>query len=430
MPIAHPRHSFSGYVQNWTLPKDPCQHPHLRSLHGTFVEPVSINTTQSLVPLFGACKLRQNNDVLFPPAMYLSTEELYAGRGDRGPAWTQKKDGVVWRGVASGGRNKAETWTHFHRHRYVQMLNGTAVHEFETGSLPAERTSFKLPTHGRYSFAASRNGIGGKDCYQGKGVGDKVLRKADMALHMWRLILLQASVALGGTPLEGNQAAIDFVETQEAASCGEDIREGLPTLAKSTLDRWMVYTVLSNLIDFLVVAFSAHLVLNLQMKASKKWAVVSAFGVRLLGLLPISIVRLVVLNRALKSDDFLFSAVAPEVLTQIEMCYAVLSAAIPCLRIFLSAAQTSLLNLEATDKATGYYSNGSYSKPLSCSRKNRSATQRSRGSIELATRKPAQTISIITGMGGDARSMESDSSERAIMVRQTIDIKIDDDDGR
>ncbi|KAK5107233.1 hypothetical protein LTR62_001613 [Meristemomyces frigidus] len=204
----------------------------------------------------------------------------------------------------------------------------------------------------------------------------------------------------------------------------------VPTLAKSTLDRWVVYTVLSNLIDFLVVAFSAHLVWNLQMKGSKKWAVVCAFGVRLLGLIPISIVRLVVLNRALKSDDFLFSAVGPEVLTQIEMCYAVLSATIPCLRIFLSAAQTGLLNLEATDKATGYYGNGSHSKPLSRSRKNRSATQRSGGSIELATRKHGETISKITRVGGDARSMESDSSERAIMVRQTIDIKIDDDDGR
>ncbi|TKA62496.1 hypothetical protein B0A55_10947 [Friedmanniomyces simplex] len=180
MPIAYPRHSFSGYVQNWTLSKDPCQHPRLRSLHGTFIEPVSINTTQSLIPLFGGCKLRQNNDVLFPPAMYLSTEELYAGRGDRGPEWIQKKDGVVWRGVASGGRNKAETWTHFHRHRYVQMLNGTAVHESEIGSLPAEGTTFKLPAQGHYSLVAPGNGR--KHLHAGgcnKGVLDVILAGMD-----------------------------------------------------------------------------------------------------------------------------------------------------------------------------------------------------------------------------------------------------------
>ncbi|KAK3071365.1 hypothetical protein LTR53_008770 [Teratosphaeriaceae sp. CCFEE 6253] len=162
MPTAYPRHSLAGYVQNWTLSKDPCQHPHLRSLHGTFIEPVSISTTQSLIPLFGGCKLRQNNDILFPPAMYLSTDELYAGRGGRGPRWTRKKDGVVWRGVASGGRHKAETWTHFHRHRYVQMLNGTAVHESGMGGLPAEGTTFQLPAPGHYGLAAPGNGsLGG-----------------------------------------------------------------------------------------------------------------------------------------------------------------------------------------------------------------------------------------------------------------------------
>ena len=157
MPVAHPRHSFSGYVQNWTLARDPCQHPHLRSLHGTFIEPVSIKTTQALIPLFGGSKLAQNNDILLPPAMYLSTEELYAGRGDHGPKWNQKEDRVVWRGVASGGRNKAETWTHFHRHRYVQMMNGTAVHRSEDGNLPAEGTTFKLPTQGHYSLVGARN---------------------------------------------------------------------------------------------------------------------------------------------------------------------------------------------------------------------------------------------------------------------------------
>ncbi|KAK4891503.1 hypothetical protein LTR49_028663, partial [Elasticomyces elasticus] len=253
MPIAHPRHSFSGYVQNWTLSKDPCQHPHLHPLHGTFVEPVSINTTQSLVPLFGACKLRQNNDVLFSPAMYLSTEKLYAGRGDRGPEWTQKKDGVVWRGLASVGGNKADTWTHFHRHRYMQILNGTAVDKFEIGSLPAEGTSFKLPTHGRYSFAASRNGsLGGwlstvtdvaftrLECFPLPPTSaDETLCpytnnyfevRPSIPMHAqygfkYLPDLNGKSVAQGGTPLEGNQAAIDFVKTQEAASCGEDIRE-------------------------------------------------------------------------------------------------------------------------------------------------------------------------------------------------------------
>lgn len=39
--------------------------------------------------------------------------------------WSQKSDSIVWRGLASGGRNKADNWKGFHRHRLVSMLNGT-----------------------------------------------------------------------------------------------------------------------------------------------------------------------------------------------------------------------------------------------------------------------------------------------------------------
>jgi hypothetical protein len=38
-----------------------------------------------------------------------------------------KRNEVLWRGSASGGRNRAENWTRFHRHRLLSMLNGTHV---------------------------------------------------------------------------------------------------------------------------------------------------------------------------------------------------------------------------------------------------------------------------------------------------------------
>lgn len=158
MPTSHPKGSFSGYVQNWTLSKDVCQYPHMRGLHGAFVEPVSISTTQSLVPLFGGSKLSRNNEILIPPAMYLTTEKLYAGSGDQGPKWSQKMDAVVWRGVASGGRNKPDTWTHFHRHRWVQMLNGTALDEYDSGALPINATTFKFPDQNSYDLTTPFNG--------------------------------------------------------------------------------------------------------------------------------------------------------------------------------------------------------------------------------------------------------------------------------
>jgi hypothetical protein len=155
MPTKHPNHSSSGYVSNWTLSRDPCQHPALRSLHGTFIESISMRTSTHLLPIFGGSKLPMNNEILIPPAMYLSTDELYAGGGSTGPPWEQKADRVIWRGVASGGRNKAETWTHFHRHRLLQMLNGSAVDSLDKGHLPENATSFSIPDDSQYPLGVT-----------------------------------------------------------------------------------------------------------------------------------------------------------------------------------------------------------------------------------------------------------------------------------
>lgn len=40
-------------------------------------------------------------------------------------SWSQKKDTVVWRGTATGGRHNALNWPQFHRHRFLALSNGT-----------------------------------------------------------------------------------------------------------------------------------------------------------------------------------------------------------------------------------------------------------------------------------------------------------------
>jgi hypothetical protein len=161
MPNTNPAYSYKGFVSNWTLSKDPCQHPSLRSLHGAFIEPISVNSSQELVPLFGGSKFPTNNDILIPPAMYLTTSPVgvvdFHGGKNMGPPWSKKKDGVIWRGVASGGRNKAETWPHFHRHRLVQMLNGSTVSAAELGNSTAA-PSFTLPDQAHYPLRAAAAG--------------------------------------------------------------------------------------------------------------------------------------------------------------------------------------------------------------------------------------------------------------------------------
>lgn len=129
------------------------------------------------------------------------------------------------------------------------------------------------------------------------------------------------------------------------------------------------------------------------------------------------------LSQTLRSDIFLFDYVTSEIWTQAELCFAVLSATIPCLRIFLAAVQTGLLDLGATDIHTGAYSTGSRAHNLRSSRAKRSGKDDC--TIELTTREHGETVSKAVASGGDNESMASDSSEQAIVVRQTVDVQYD-----
>jgi hypothetical protein len=97
-----------------------------------------------------------NNEILIPGAMYLTDDPFYSGGKGHGPAWDLKRDGIVWRGVASGGRNQKDNWTHFHRHRLIEMLNATTVHGMETNGVRA--MTFEMPPVERYPFARRRAG--------------------------------------------------------------------------------------------------------------------------------------------------------------------------------------------------------------------------------------------------------------------------------
>jgi hypothetical protein len=150
-------YTHHGFINNFTVAQDPCQQPHLRGMHGTFVESVSMSTTTNLFPMFGGSKLPQNNDILIPGGMYLTDREFYSGGDTHGGSWDEKKKGLIWRGAASGGRNKEDNWWHFQRHRFVQMMNGSTVTRVEKGEGKAG-PSFILPPAGPYSPRAQGEG--------------------------------------------------------------------------------------------------------------------------------------------------------------------------------------------------------------------------------------------------------------------------------
>lgn len=128
-PFSWAPNSYLGYVADWGFAKSVCGNPHLRDLHASFIEPISTSTTPDIFPLFGGSKIAGiNNEILLPAPMYWSDEAFYSG-GNHFIPWEDKRDSIMWRGAASGGRNHEHNWRHFQRHRLISMLNATQVHD-------------------------------------------------------------------------------------------------------------------------------------------------------------------------------------------------------------------------------------------------------------------------------------------------------------
>lgn len=145
-------HMYQGFVANSSLSSDVCHQPDLQGLNGIFIEPLSIATTGTLLPIFGGSKLSVNSDILLPAPMYWSNEERFAGGGEVDVPWSRKKDEAVWRGVATGGRNRAGNWKGFHRHRFVAMNDGGLVTKAEADRDAAP--NFALPAAALYHVRA------------------------------------------------------------------------------------------------------------------------------------------------------------------------------------------------------------------------------------------------------------------------------------
>ncbi|RDA84975.1 hypothetical protein CP532_3867 [Ophiocordyceps camponoti-leonardi (nom. inval.)] len=128
------QHLHQGYVSNYTKSNDICHQPDLQGLEGVLIKPLTTKATDVLFPLFGGSKLTVNNEILLPAPMYWNEEERFTGGEDRGAPWAGKINEVMWRGVATGGRNEEGNWRGFQRHRFAAMNNGTKVSLVESGA--------------------------------------------------------------------------------------------------------------------------------------------------------------------------------------------------------------------------------------------------------------------------------------------------------
>lgn len=148
-------HQYQGFVSNATLSKDFCHQPDLQGLEGIFIKPLSTSATKVLFPMFGGSKLATNNEILLPAPMYWNEEERFVGGGYHGSDWENKAGELIWRGVATGGRNTAKNWKGFQRHRFAAMNNATKISMAMTATTPP--VNFALPT-GTDQVAAQRDG--------------------------------------------------------------------------------------------------------------------------------------------------------------------------------------------------------------------------------------------------------------------------------
>ncbi|KAF7525486.1 hypothetical protein G7054_g11079 [Neopestalotiopsis clavispora] len=107
-----PRYTRGGFVSNATAARDACNQPHLRGMHGTFVQSTTMRTSTTLFPMFGGSKLPRNNEILVPGAEYLTSNEFYSGGAaafSQGGPWRDKKNAVMWRGAPAAGFTRRRT---------------------------------------------------------------------------------------------------------------------------------------------------------------------------------------------------------------------------------------------------------------------------------------------------------------------------------
>lgn len=111
----------------------------------------------------------------------------------------------------------------------------------------------------------------------------------------------------------------------------------------ATTARWLGVGIIGIFADLAIAAASIFLVWDLEMNASSKRLVVTAFAVRLF-VVPVTVIRLISLG-GIRAEDLSFSYSLPEALTQLEMYCGLIATTLPCLRLFLTAWNSSFMNV-------------------------------------------------------------------------------------
>ena len=144
--------------------------------------------------------------------------------------------------------------------------------------------------------------------------------------------------------------------------------------------------------------------------------------------------RTTLIHASITGSDFTFAYTMPEIVAQVEMCYTLIAATIPCLRVFLYSANTGLFGASTTvygGSTTSKNCNGS-SKPDGQTKTFRARGRRTHSGV--ICEDASDTFELTTKMQGhtaahaeayERSSVNTDGSEEGIMVRQTVEVQYD-----
>lgn len=119
---------------------------------------------------------------------------------------------------------------------------------------------------------------------------------------------------------------------------------------------WAAIEVFSLLIEGMICLLSLWLVWDLQMSMKLKVAVVGAFLLRILIVIPTAF-KLSLMRRDMPSSDATFMSTDVVIATQVTMHYTVMAATFPCMRAFLQAFNSGLGATTGLTTAAVYDSN-------------------------------------------------------------------------
>ncbi|KAK6437769.1 hypothetical protein LTR95_006041 [Oleoguttula sp. CCFEE 5521] len=160
------------------------------------------------------------------------------------------------------------------------------------------------------------------------------------------------------------------------------------------------------------------------MQLKKKLMVVLGIGWRI-ALIPIAVLRLMSLSRSVGTSNFLFAHTTTEMYTQLEMCFGIVAATLPCFTMFLHAFNSGVLgkSIGTTVQDSQLVTIGSGGGKSGGSKTMRSSHKRSEP-IELMELANIATV----GRGSNASdrcSTRSDDSQRAIVVKREFGVQYD-----